>query len=312
MYPVKSVIFKGCLFLFCGFCYAQQGLAEGHFMNNLQVINPAFVGISGKSSLKAFYSAQWLGIEGAPVTKSFNYTKPHLGRHLNAGLGIMSDQIGPTTQSIFQVYTAYTLTFSKNRHLTFGLLAGFQIRELNTNLLDIDQSQGIDPIFNQPIQNNLQPIIGAGLLFYKEDFFVGLGMPNFINTIQSENSAFLKSIRRTALYFNMGFTRPLSRHIRFRPTVILKAQDGASLQTNMTASFLIKNIVSLGVSYRLKTAVNGFFGYRFSDQLFIGLSYEKAPTSIGKYAFNSGSAAVLLSYEFTKLNKKTRKPLFIF
>jgi type IX secretion system PorP/SprF family membrane protein len=300
----KSVFTKVCMILliFTTFnkLYAQQEAQFTQFIHNTQSYNPAYVGFNGEKSLTALYRAQWIGVEGAPKTQLINYSAPSRWRGLSMGFGLVNDKIGPTTETVVNLDVSYTISLNASSQIAFGIKAGAHILDINYNLLNQDFSLGPDPILNNAIDNRFAPNVGAGVFYYTPNFYIGFSVPTFLETLYFDQSSFLEAKDKMHFYLNSGFALALSNGLILRPSFLVKTVTGAPLQTDLSAAVLLKERVSFGLSYRLKAAVSGLVGYQFSEEFFIGISYDRAATDLGQEIFNSGSLEVVLKYQFRK------------
>lgn len=56
--------------------YAQQDAQYTQYMYNTMSVNPAYAGSRGVLSITALHRSQWVGLEGAPSTQTFNISSP--------------------------------------------------------------------------------------------------------------------------------------------------------------------------------------------------------------------------------------------
>jgi len=299
------------LFVVNTLAYAQKKTQYNHFMYHAQSYNPAYVGMALQKKLILFYRSQWIGIEGAPKTQTLAYSSPTKMKGLGVGFGLLKDQIGPTSETFFDLDLSYLIRISENSKMAFGLKGSAHLLEVNYSLLTQDLSIGTDPLLLGKADNRWSPNIGMGILFYKTDFYIGLSAPSFLETLYFDRSSLSKSFNKLRIYAMSGFVRELNHHLLLRPSFILKIAVGAPLQLDLAASLIFRNKVSFGISYRLKDALGGLFGYQFSDSFFIGLSYDKSATNLGQYFFNNGSAEVIFRYNLSKV-KGVKPPRFLF
>ena len=66
--------------------FSQQDPQYTNYMYNTTVINPAYAGTREAISILGLYRAQWVGLEGAPVTSSVSIHSPL--KESNFGLGL--------------------------------------------------------------------------------------------------------------------------------------------------------------------------------------------------------------------------------
>ena len=64
---------------------AQQDPQYTQYMYNMNIINPAYAGISEGLSIGALYRSQWVGLDGGPETFTFNTHSP-VGKRVGLGL----------------------------------------------------------------------------------------------------------------------------------------------------------------------------------------------------------------------------------
>lgn len=290
---------------------AQESTVYPTFLFQTQRDNPAAVGWSGAHSLVALHRAQWVGIVGAPKTQMLYYSSPTKRKKLGLGFGVVQDKIGPTTATVFNVDISYTLPLPKDQHIAFGLKTTIYLNEVNYNLLIQDLRYGPDPALYNPPEQQFAPNFGAGLLYYSHTFYIGLSLPRFLEPLPLAVVSLGTLNPYKPIYFKAGFAAPIYPRVLFRPSLRVKAISGGVLQTDFAATWLLKERVSLGVSYRVKAAVSGLAGYRFSNDFFVGLAYDRATTAMGQDLFNTGSLGVVFRYLFKK-NTKTPTPLFLF
>ena len=295
----------------CHSLYAQQDAQYTQFLYNTQTYNPAFVGMTGNKVITALYRAQWIGVEGAPRTQSLYYSAPSRLKGLSVGFGLLNDKVGPSSETFFDLDVSYTVALSTKTNLAFGIKASANLLDINYSTLIQDLSQGSDPLLSNNIDNRFSPNIGAGVLFYNEDFFLGMSIPSFLETLHFDRSSLSEAKEKMHLYVSSGFVKELSPELLMRPSIIVKAVAGAPIQTDISTSFLLKEKISFGVSYRFKAALSGLIGYQFSEELFVGISYDKAATDLGRDIFNSGSTEIIFRYNFGKI-AGMKTPRFMF
>ena len=165
---------------------AQQDPQYTQYMYNTQIVNPAYAGSRDALSFGLLLRSQWVGLEGAPKTGTFTVNSP-IGVLDNMGLGlsIVRDEIGPAVESNVNIDYSYTINTSDAAELSFGLKAGLDLLDVNFNRLNIfDQGD----IFEDNIDNKLQPQIGAGVYYNTDRFYAGLSVPNFLTTKHFDES----------------------------------------------------------------------------------------------------------------------------
>tara|TARA_R110002033_G_scaffold28871_7_gene64958 strand:- start:94853 stop:95785 length:933 start_codon:yes stop_codon:yes gene_type:complete len=290
---------------------AQQDAQYTQYMYNTLAVNPAYAGSRGVFSIGALHRSQWIGLDGAPTTQTLNFHTP-VSNRVGLGLSIVNDEIGNGTNQDTYIDAAfsYSIPTSENSKLSFGLKAGGHL--LN---IDFAKLRNYGAESNLPnVDQKFSPNFGAGIYYHTQQFYAGLSVPNFLQTEHfdssgSNSSSFLAE-ERMNFYLITGYVFDLNPNLKFKPAALLKAVKGAPLQADFSANFLINDKFSLGAAYRWDAAVSALAGFQISDQLMLGLSYDREVTDLGATRFNDGSFEVFLRYEFLTRYKKVLTPRF--
>jgi len=171
--------------------------------------------------------------------------------------------------------------------------------------------QGTGGLVN--IDNKFSPNFGAGLYYHTNTYYVGLSIPNFLQTQHFDNSDASSSFlarERMNIYLITGYVFDMNPNLKFKPALLFKAVNGAPLQADISANFLINQKFSLGAAYRWDAAFSALAGFQVSNQFMLGLAYDKEVTELGNTAFNDGSFEVFLRYEFINNQNRVLTPRF--
>ena len=292
------------LFFSVGLLFAQKEPQYTQYMYNIGSFNPAYVGTVETPDITGLYRVQWSGIPGAPKTMRFGVNLPLANEKNGLGFNIVSDQLGPTTQTYIDVAYSFQVQLSDETKLSFGVDAG-------GSLLDVDYTKGDFENPNEPLINNADtfnkfyPTVGAGMFMYQKNWYVGLSVPNFLTSgIYADEVA---NIVEDKMQFNFigGYVFDLSEGLKFKPAFLMNYLNGAPLNLNLSTNFLISDLVTVGASYRLDNAISGLAGLQISNSLFLGYSYDYNTNGLGEYS--QGSHEVILKFYVGKAESKTKK-----
>jgi len=253
--------------------------------------------------IAGLYRAQWIDIPGAPRTVRFGLNIPFANEKTGMGFNVVSDQLGPSTQTYVDVAYSYQVSVSDNTKLSFGL-------DVGGSFLNVDFSKGDFEIENEPLLNTetlnkFYPTIGAGTFLYSEDWYVGLSIPNFLtNGIYNDEVATLVE-DKVQFNFIGGYVFELSEKLKFKPAFMLNYLQGSPVNMNLSTNFLINDVVTLGASYRVDNALSGLAGFQISSGMFVGYSYDYSTTSLAEY--NQGSHEIILKFYLGKGNSRQPK-----
>ena len=286
---------------FSGAMFAQQDAQFTQYMYNTININPAYAGSRGTLSVFGLYRTQWIGLEGAPKTSTFSLNTPITNSNLGLGVSLINDKIGPTNENTFSADLSYFIQTSEEFKLSFGIKATGNFFNLDVNKLN-PQNQG-DPNL-QDLNNKFSPNMGAGIYLHSDKAYVGLSIPNFIQTNRFSDNDVAIYKDKINYYFMAGYVFNLDRYeyVKFKPALLTKIVEGSPLQIDASANFLFNEKFTLGVAYRWSAALSAMAGFQISDGLFIGYAYDRETTKLVNY--NSGSHEIFLRFEF--LNKYSR------
>ena len=149
--------------------------------------------------------------------------------------------------------------------------------------------------------------MGAGVFFYKPNWYVGLSVPNFLRTEHYDD--FIESVSAEIFhYFLMaGYVFDLTQDIKFKPAILSKIVEGAPLSLDVSANFLFNEKFSLGVAYRWGDSISAIVGFQISEALTLGYAYDLTTSNYNNY--NSGSHEVMLTYNILE-KKRLKCPRF--
>lgn len=283
---------------------AQQDPQYTQYMYNTMSINPAYAGSRGHFSMSALARTQWVGIDGAPDTQTFSVNAPVGYSGVGLGLNIINDKLGPSTETSFDANVSYTISTSKEGRLAFGM-------RLGGSMFSLDWSKGTfqnpDAIFNDNLNNKFLPTVGAGVFFYKSNWYVGVSVPNFLRTEHYDDFVESVSAERLHYFIIAGYVFDLTDNIAFKPAILSKIVAGAPLSLDVSANFLFNDKFSFGVSYRWDDAVSAIVGFQISETLTLGYAYDLTTSNYNNY--NSGSHEVMLTFNILE-QRRLKCPRF--
>ena len=280
--------------------FAQQDPQYTQYMYNMNILNPAYAGSKGVTSIGLLGRTQWVGVDGAPQTATLSINGP-VGKNVGLGFSVIHDEIGPVKEDNLYADFSYTLNFSGEDKFAFGIKAGatfLNVREFTT----VDQ----DPL-NVPV-SLVAPNFGVGVMYYNDRFYAGLSVPNFIESryLDTKNGISSSASEKTHYFLTSGYVFDLDENLKLKPSTMLKAAPGAPLSVDLSLNLLIQEKVELGLSHRLDDSISGMVGFQVSQDLRIGYAYDYTTTNFG--VFNSGSHEIMILFDLNK--KKIKSPRF--
>lgn len=294
---------------------AQQDAQYTQYMFNTMSVNPAYAGSRGQLTLAGLYRSQWIGLDGAPESFTLNLHSPIRNSKVGYGLSVVNDNIGNSVvqETYIDAVFSYTIDVDLDKKLSFGLSAGGDLISLDFNgLRNFDQ----EVVDQNNIDNQFSPNFGLGVYYHTDKFYAGLSVPNILETEFFDNDAndsdainFLAT-ERMNFYLITGYVLDLNSNLKFKPALLTKAVGGAPVQVDVSASFLFADRFSFGAAYRWDAAVSALAGFQLTEQIMLGLAYDRETTELGGTQFNDGSFEVFLRLELLSSFRRTVSPRF--
>jgi type IX secretion system PorP/SprF family membrane protein len=295
---MKTKIFSFVLMFTAIVSFAQQDAQFTQYMYNTININPAYAGSRGALSVFALHRTQWVGLDGAPVTNAVSINTPFYESRLGLGVSIINDKIGPIQENTISADLSYTIPTSETVKLSFGMKA-------TANLFDLDVSR-LNPVDDDPslrdYNNKFSPNIGAGVYLHSDKAYVGLSVPNFLETNRYDANDVRIFKEKVNYYLIAGYIFDFSSYIKFKPALLTKMVKGAPLQVDVSGNFMFDDKLVVGIAYRWSAAVSAMVGFQVTEGMYLGYGYDLETTNLDNY--NSGSHEIFLRYELFRKNKK--------
>lgn len=285
---------------------AQQDSQFTQYMYNTVNVNPAYAGSRGVLSVFGMYRAQWVGLDGAPTTSAASINSPINNSRVGLGISILKDEIGPSDRKTISADLSYSIPTSDTYKLSFGIKGSASL--LNVDYTKLNRYDLNDPRFQNNIDNQFSPNIGAGIYYHSDKLYAGISVPFMLETKHFDDNA--SSVAKDALhyYFIGGYVFDLSETTKFKPAFLFKSVKGAPLQADLTANFMFNDKFVVGGAWRWSAAFSGLVGFQVNSNWFIGYTYDADTTKLANY--NSGSHEVFLRYEFRGKQEKIVSPRF--
>lgn len=291
--------------------FGQQLPQFTQYMFNTISINPAYAGSRETFSAVGLHRSQWVGLEGGPETQTLSVHSPLRNEQVGIGLSFINDKLGYENFSYIYGDFSYTIRTGVNSELAFGIKGGFTHYSLDEELLN-DPSVVNDPFFND-VSNRWSPNVGAGIYWHSQRWYLGLSAPRILNTDYNNGGSGTidyVALERVSYYFTGGYVFDLSETTKLKPSVLLKATNGAPLSLDISANFLFNETFWIGGGYRVNqsaAAIGGIADFQVSKQLRIGYAYEYPISDLRPYT--SGTHEVLLMFEVFK-SKRIKSPRY--
>jgi type IX secretion system PorP/SprF family membrane protein len=291
----KSITaFLSLIFVCLSQVNGQQLPLYSQYMFNTLEINPAYAGFKSSINFTGIFRKQFNGTNDSPQTAYVAADMPIGETNMGVGLSIVDDKFSITKTFGAQGYYSYRIQTGDYSQLSMGMQVGaFNYKANLTQLLLTDQG---DPVFQQDV-NSIAVNIGAGLFFNTDKFYAGLSSPNlFRGNLKQTNIALTNSDVRQNLhaYFNTGVLLYLNDNFVLKPSILIRAVQGIPINYDVNANVFMRELFSVGLSYRNKNAVVGLMDWRVIPKLRVGYSYDYNISRVN--TFTKGTHEIILRY----------------
>ncbi len=255
-------------------------------------LNPAFSGFRDAISVSSLYRSGLYGGTG-PVDMQLNMHTP-VGNSKVALGGIVAYRNTPPDQDLYSVMStyAYRLYLGSGR-LSFGLSAGMY--GIQSDMTGLSLRDPGDPFFTSDSYQRWFPNFGTGVLYYTDDYFVGVSVPEILSVplegqpIGTLNSEDVRVIISGAYLFD------ISESFRLKPSLLVDYNRASPSFTASLNAGLMDSRIFVGGAYSQPDIVIALLNFQINPQWLIGYAYTfntgPVRTALG------GSHEVVLRWE---------------
>lgn len=288
---------------------AQQQPLYSMYMWNMMAVQPGYAGSADVLNAGAVSRVQWNSVAGAPVTHALSAHAPINYRTLGAGGTLVHDRIGRTYTTSAYGDIAYRMRLNKRTRLALGIKAGVDHTVIaNTQVENTDPT---DPTFQADVVGRVQPNFGFGAYLWSKKGYVGLAVPklmrNYIGQFNIDGLITRFQQEATHLFLTGGYVFPMGT-VKFRPSVMLRATEGAPLSGDLAANFFFQDRITLGAAYRHQAGIVGMVSMQITDQVRAGYAYDLGTQR--NIVRRLSAHEVMISYDPVFTRERVRSPRY--
>lgn len=251
---------------------AQQESVFTFYKSQMNLVNPAYVGINNETLWTSSIRNQWSGIEDAPETQTLSYSTS-LGKNMGIGASVINDRTFIEKETFVGVDFSYKIQMNTTADLYLGIKAGGNFYDVNTTGLEsynIESDQALSSI------NTFNPNFGIGAVLKEDQWYVSLSIPRLFNTNKAKNQSGLaiSATDRPHIYLSGGYDFDLDPTFVLKPSVMIRYVNGAPVSLDLTTMLQIDTNFEIGGMYRTDKAFAAMSTFRLSDRFVLGYAYE--------------------------------------
>ncbi|KAA3440615.1 PorP/SprF family type IX secretion system membrane protein [Rufibacter hautae] len=240
--------------------FAQQDPQFTQYMFNGLLLNPAYAGSRGFTSLSGSHRSQWTGLEGAPISQTLS-VDGNLNRKLAGGFIITNDRLGAQRFTEVSFNSAVRISLNANTKLAVGLSLGVTQQTLDGTKLD--PAERDDMAIPMGIERAVKPNARAGAYLYSNRFYTGLSVGNVVFFQDG-----LPTDPQAHVFLTSGGVFDLGRKMKFRPSMLLKEDFNGPAALDLNTFLLFNEQIWVGTSFR--TTLNIFNNREFASATRLG------------------------------------------
>lgn len=277
---VINNIVAGTLLMLSSILFAQQESLFTTYRYNMNLVNPAYVGVDRETVFASTIRSQWTGIKDAPETEAISLGTP-ISKNLGIGVSMVYDKTFIEKQTLLGIDISYKVQVDELSDLYFGIKAGGNSYNVNTSGLATFASED-DPALKSISQFN--PNIGVGALLKNDKYYISFSIPRLLNTARVKNNNGYAAVAtdRPHFYLSSGydFDFETSTPLVLKTSFMLRYVNGAPLSFDLNTMLEIDNFFEIGFTYRFDKVYAGVTSLTISKLLMVGYAYEINSSSV--------------------------------
>lgn len=301
-----KTILLSTFILFTGITFGQSRPHYSFYMLRQNIVNPGAIGVNDVISAAVVGNLQITGFPKSPKTLGVDVIAPIGASGFVIGANLTQDEIGVNKRTYFGGTVAYRLKLATDHYLSIGV-NGMGV-QYNSDYSSLPVNDNSDPIYTQARFNGMTYDISAGLYYFTNNFYVGIGTMNLTNLSFPSITEKAKtdiSVKNMHMVVQMGYQYKMSPDWKLMPSVLFKNIPGSPAQFDVNLQFMYKDIFGFGPSYRTKNTGVFQVNYTIKKMFTIGYSYNMG---FGRKNFTnfSGHEVILI---FKAKKSKLRLPV---
>ncbi len=272
---------------------AQQDPNYTLYRYNMNLINPAYAGADNGTTLGINVRSQWSNVKGAPETQSLIFGTP-VGKKLGMGVSVISDKTFIEKQTSIALDLSYQIKLDENHNLFFGLKAGFNSYNANTDGLVTYGIQEDPSLMN--LNGRLNPNFGVGIHLRHDKYFLSLSVPKILSRdrLEEEDGVATLGADKKHIYLAGGMDIYLGQNVVLKPSTLLRYVEESPLSIDFTTFLAFNDFFDLGAAYRVNESVSGMAIFKVSSGMMIGYVYE-SPLENSISNIDNGTHEIMLN-----------------
>jgi type IX secretion system PorP/SprF family membrane protein len=292
---------------------AQQLPLFSQYLFNGFLINPAYAGLSGLSSVNLTAREQWVGLPNTPRTHIVSFqtrllrqsfvhrgaaARRRMMRKNTSGRGgvggfVYNDRTGIINRTGAQITYAYHMKIEKGT--TLSLAASGSMFQFSIPRDKVETQYAYDELLNNNSLNMWIPNVNVGAVYSTPTYYAGLSADQLLQAYLKLGNNIDQAYRLYRQYnLSGGYRYELDRYTAIEPSMLLKVTDQLHAQLDLSTRVYYDKYWA-GLSYRTGSAAIIMFGVTVNKFLF-GYAFDYNFNSIQRHTY--GTHEFMVAYRF--------------
>jgi type IX secretion system PorP/SprF family membrane protein len=283
-------------------CCAQLPQLSQYMFSGL-VINPAYAGTEEALSITFIQRKQWVGVEQSPSTQTLSAHTLFKNNNLGLGFTMINDRVGVHRHLSALPVVSYHIRLAGETVVSMGLQAGIHHQKSDYTPLNGAQN---DPKLANTFYAGTFMDFGTGLYLRSKTLHLGVSVLELSRKQLRSGDHSSIAFKRVHYNFFGKYRYVLGQTVAFEPSVLLKYHPGLPLSYDVNSSFILHEVLTVGLSYRKAESVDFLLKAQVTPQLQVGYAYDYTLQHLRR--LSSGSHELMVSYLFKYVKNNITSP----
>lgn len=301
------------LLLLLGLVYEKPAIGQEfpwslQYVTNMHTINPAYVGMWDQAGVMVSTRTNWVGFAKNPMSQQVSYHTPMKNQKSGWGLNVRNMSTGREKQLFISADYSFQVRMDYNHYLRFGMRGGIVNFDNDMTEYQLYPDRIPDMEFTSDVRMYFMTTFGLGGVYFNEDYFISLSIPQIINnTFNSNRSVYSTTREFKTAYLTGGYVFKLPKSVRLRPNLLCVGSVGKPLYFDASAIVFLPSDLQFGISARSNGELCFFGQYVLNNGMRLGYAADYAVgQDIRKYQV--GTYEFVVGYDFNIYRKKHVRP----
>lgn len=269
------------------------------YYNNL-ILNPAFAAYKIYDKTVFFQHKQlWTGINEAP-TLQYLCGSMFINNYVGIGTKFFNFKTGLFNRQGIELSYGVRFKVSENDLMSLGFSA--VLYQLNFDKSKVKIYENFDKVISESRDNAIYPDFNFGMLYYNDNFFIGLSVMQLLNNSSNLFNEKLENKQVRHYYAQFSTKYELLDFYILAPYVNFRFVNKEIWQGKISLLNRIYNSFEIGLGYKTSKEFSISFVYN-NNTIIAGYNYDIPFHDIKKHT--AGSHEIIFGYNFGKAKNKT-------